>query len=126
MGTTRIDDLTSQDYTNSKPEIKDAITNLGLEYRLMTQFTSFVAVEERVVTDGGQPRRIEVPVELPEGVSYEGIFGKDEEKRATGSIATPTTKGLSNIGGIAYGTGSGASYPKLKPMMRRRVNSRKG
>jgi Ca-activated chloride channel homolog len=72
---TRIDDLTSQDYENNKPEIREQITGLGLEYRLMTQFTSFVAVEERIVTDGGQPRRIEVPVELPEGVSREGIFG---------------------------------------------------
>jgi Ca-activated chloride channel family protein len=73
---TRIDDLTSQDYQgaqsgNMKPEVKDTITNIGLEYRLLTQFTSFVAVEEQVVTDGGQPRRIEVPVELPEGASRE-------------------------------------------------------
>ncbi|MDQ3800359.1 MAG: TonB family protein [Acidobacteriota bacterium] len=72
---TRVDDLTSQDYANEKSEIRDAITNLGLEYRLMTRFTSFVAVEERVVTDGGQPRRIEVPVEMPDGVSREGVFG---------------------------------------------------
>ena len=61
---------------NPKTEIKDTITNLGIEYRLLTQFTSFVAVEERIVTDGGQPRKIEVPVELPEGVSREGIFGR--------------------------------------------------
>ena len=81
---TRIDDLTAQDYAgvqsgNPKTEIKDTITNLGIEYRLLTQFTSFVAVEERVVTDGGQPRKIEVPVELPEGVSREGIFGDVQE-----------------------------------------------
>jgi hypothetical protein len=88
---TRIDDLTSQDYQNSKPEIKEQITNLGLEYRLLTQFTSFVAVEERVVTDGGQPRRIEVPVELPEGVSREGIFGSEE--RSTGSLVVPSSIG---------------------------------
>jgi len=44
----------------------------------MTPFTSFVAVEEMVVTDGGQPRRIDVPVEIPEGVSYEGVFGGSE------------------------------------------------
>ncbi|MCA1622884.1 MAG: VWA domain-containing protein [Acidobacteria bacterium] len=80
---TRIDDLMSQDYAgvqngNPKPEVKDTITNLGIEYRLLTQFTSFVAVEERVVTDGGQPRKIEVPVEMPEGVSREGVFGKSE------------------------------------------------
>jgi hypothetical protein len=75
----------SRDYAgiqsgNPKVELKDTITNLGIEYRLLTQFTSFVAVEERVVTDGGQPRKIEVPVELPEGVSREGIFGDDNPK----------------------------------------------
>jgi Ca-activated chloride channel family protein len=41
----------------------------------MTQFTSFVAVEEMVVTVGGEPTTIAVPVEMPEGVSYEGVFG---------------------------------------------------
>ncbi|HEV7644606.1 MAG TPA: VIT domain-containing protein [Pyrinomonadaceae bacterium] len=75
---TRIDDLMSQDYAGvqngtAKPDVKNTITSLGLEYRLLTQFTSFVAVEETVVTDGGQPRRIEVPVELPEGVSREMV-----------------------------------------------------
>jgi hypothetical protein len=54
---------------NMKPDLKQTITQVGLEYRLMTQFTSFVAVEEMVVTDGGQPRRIDVPVEVPEGVN---------------------------------------------------------
>ncbi len=83
---TRIDDLMSQDYGGiqngaAKPDVREAITQLGLEYRLMTQFTSFVAVEEMTVTDGGQPRRIDVPVEMPEGVSREGVFGvKDDLK----------------------------------------------
>ena len=53
------------------------LTQLGLDYRLMTQFTSFVAVEEMTVTDGGQPRRVEVPVEMPEGVSHDGVFGTE-------------------------------------------------
>ncbi len=80
----RIDDLVSRDfkgmqYGNLTGEAREAITQLGLEYRLMTQFTSFVAVEEMIVTEGGQPRRIDVPVEMPEGVSYEGVFGKNEE-----------------------------------------------
>ena len=70
----RIDNLMSQDYSgiqrgSMQPDLKERITNLGLEFRLMTQFTSFVAVEEMIVTDGGQPRRIDVPVEVPEGVT---------------------------------------------------------
>ena len=69
----RIDDLMNQDFNGAqsgamRPELKDTIMQLGIEYRLMTQFTSFVAVEEIVVTDGGKPRRIDVPVEVPEGV----------------------------------------------------------
>src|SRR5205814_1986316 len=78
---TRIDDLMSQDSNGAqrgvmKEDVKQAIVQLGLDYRLMTQFTSFVAVEEMIVTDGGQPRRIDVPVEVPEGVNREAIFGR--------------------------------------------------
>ncbi len=85
---TRIDDLMRQDYSgiqngSPKDDVKEAITQLGLEYRLMTQFTSFVAVEETTITEGGQSRRVDVPIEMPEGVSYEGIFG-DDAKRVIG------------------------------------------
>jgi Ca-activated chloride channel family protein len=72
----RVDDLMGQDFSglqtgNMRDDLKDAITQLGIEFRLMTQFTSFVAVEEMIVTDGGQPRRIDVPLENPEGVRME-------------------------------------------------------
>ncbi|HEX8116750.1 MAG TPA: hypothetical protein VF521_05720, partial [Pyrinomonadaceae bacterium] len=46
--------------------LKEEITKLGLDFRLMTQFTSFVAVEEAVLTDGGPPRRVDVPAEAPQ------------------------------------------------------------
>lgn len=90
---TRIDDLMSQDYNgiqngNAREDIREAITQLGLNFRLMTQFTSFVAVEEMTITDGGAPRRIEVPVEMPEGVSHEGVFGdKDQPFERLQSLA---------------------------------------
>lgn len=82
---TRIDDLMSKDYAGvqqgtAQAEVQDTITQLGLEFRLMTQFTSFVAVEEMTMTTGdGPPRRVDVPVELPEGVSRAGVFG-DQDK----------------------------------------------
>ncbi len=84
---TKIADLMAQDFNgiqqgNPKPKVREAITQLGLDYRLMTQFTSFVAVEELIITEGGQPRRVEVPVELPDGVSYEEIFGRDDQRAA--------------------------------------------
>jgi hypothetical protein len=79
---TRVDDLMSQDFNGAqrgdmKPEVKQSIIKLGLDYRLMTQFTSFVAVEEMIVTDGGKPRRVDVPVEIPEGVNRTAVFGEE-------------------------------------------------
>jgi Uncharacterized protein containing a von Willebrand factor type A (vWA) domain len=113
---TRVDDLMSQDWNgiqqgNAKPEIKETITQLGLEYRLMTQFTSFVAVEEMIVTDGGEPRRIEVPVELPEGVSREGVFGEEDEEKqyapgrvnVSGGVLGSTATSSAGGSGIGYG-----------------------
>lgn len=93
---TRIDDLMSQDYSgiqagNSRADISEAITRLGLSYRLMTQFTSFVAVEEMTVTEGGEPRRVEVPVEMPEGVSHKGVFGDSSNSLMTGGSAETVT-----------------------------------
>lgn len=76
----KIDDLMDRDWMGAQtgkpdPEIKEQIVDVALAHRLMTQYTSFVAVEKTVVTSGGEPRTISVPVEMPEGVSYEGIFG---------------------------------------------------
>jgi Ca-activated chloride channel family protein len=79
----RVDDLMGSDFLGMqqgrpRAEVRKAILQLGLEHRLMTQFTAFVAVEEMTVTDGGEPRRVDVPIEIPEGVSYEGVFGIGE------------------------------------------------
>ncbi|MBL8178208.1 MAG: VWA domain-containing protein [Bryobacterales bacterium] len=87
---TKIEDLTSMDYAGVQRgtvalELRNEITKLGLDFRLMTQFTAFVAVEEKMVSEGGAPRRIEVPVEMPEGVSYQGVFGE----RLAGSGPAP-------------------------------------
>jgi biopolymer transport protein ExbB/TolQ len=92
----RIDDLMSQNYAgiqndDPQPDVREAITQLGLEYRLMTQFTSFVAVEEMTVTDGGQPRRIDVPVEMPEGL-----------RRAEVSEVNEATPRAISVSGDAY------------------------
>jgi Ca-activated chloride channel family protein len=72
--------LGAQGRTGVNAELKEEIIGVALEHRIMTQYTSFVAVEEAVVTIDGQPMRIVVPVEMPEGVSYEGVFGDLNEK----------------------------------------------
>jgi Ca-activated chloride channel family protein len=80
----KIEDLMAQDLAGVQKNQMNAalqkqITDLGLDYRLMTQFTSFVAVEELVTVDGGKPRTIQVPLELPEGVQYEPGWSGDAQ-----------------------------------------------
>ncbi len=91
----RIDELTRQDYTTQNPEVTKAITDLALDFGLMTNFTSFVAVEERMVTDGSQaPRRIDVPVERPEGVSekvYTDVVQVSGERSSIVSMSVEVT-----------------------------------
>ena len=102
---TRIDDLTKKDYQNAKPEIQQTITNLGLEFNLLTQFTSFVAVEEKIVNYRGKPKKVEVPVELPEGVSREGVFGTTSDPHG---YLMSVTAGRRNVRGSGQGKGSGS------------------
>jgi Ca-activated chloride channel homolog len=110
----KVADLSSQDFQglqrgNMRSDLAAQITRLGLDYRLMTPFTSFVAVEEKMVTEGGgPPRRIEVPVEMPEGMSYPGVFGA----APAGRVGNITLKGrdigavLQMIPGLAPSAGS--------------------
>jgi Ca-activated chloride channel family protein len=136
---TKIDELMSRDYTGTqygvpRADVKEEVTQLGLDYRLMTQFTSFVAVEEMTITDGGQPRRVDVPVEMPAGVSHDGVFGKEEVGTISETVAVqrgqasvqpnvsappppankPVATGPGQGGGIGTGTsggvGSGIGY----------------
>ena len=101
-----------------KPEVQQQITQLGLDFHLMTQFTSFVAVEERVVTTDGQPRTVQVPVEMPEGVSYEGVFGREENDSLApnggivmGSLSTAKvarSAAVQTSGGVGSGFSAGS------------------
>jgi uncharacterized protein YegL len=64
----KIDDLMGQDYAGlqqneMKQELKEEITKLGLDYRLMTQFTSFVAVDTTSSTGTDPATKVTVPVE---------------------------------------------------------------
>ncbi len=61
-----------------KEDIKTKIIEVALKHSIMTQYTSFVAVEETTITEGGKPKRITVPVEMPDGVSREGVFGDSD------------------------------------------------
>ncbi len=56
--------------------VVEEITSLALAHRLMTAFTSFVAVDPSEVRDDGELVTVDQPVPMPEGVSYQGVFGE--------------------------------------------------
>ena len=72
-----------QAYYADSPAIEEEVTAIALDYRLMSQYTSFVAVDEsqaEVETRVARPpRRMLVPVPLPEGAQWEGFFGPNME-----------------------------------------------
>lgn len=99
------------------------ITDLGLKYRLMTQWTSFVAVEEKIVNKDGKSTTVVQPVEIPEGVSYEGVFGKDDAALRDGLVSKGVmpyssfrSYGIPR-GGIGGGGGGGGvrEFAMLRP-----------
>jgi Ca-activated chloride channel homolog len=78
----KVEDLMSQDWNgiqSGNSKYKADIIKVGLEHSLATQYTSFVAVEERTVVSDGKPVKVEVPVELPEGVSPLAVPGGSNE-----------------------------------------------
>ena len=77
----KIEDISAQMFYADTPEVIEEITQVALTYRLMSQYTSFVAVDESEVQLVSQqakpPRRVLVPVPLPAGVEFDGIFGRN-------------------------------------------------
>ncbi|MDG2304934.1 MAG: VIT and VWA domain-containing protein [Candidatus Binatia bacterium] len=53
---------------------RDEVVSIALAHHLLTPFTSFVAVEEKIVNEGGKTRTVTVPVEVPDGVDRGAIF----------------------------------------------------
>ncbi|MDB4967096.1 MAG: Vault protein inter-alpha-trypsin domain protein [Myxococcales bacterium] len=84
----RIAELDDLDERGADAGQKDEIIALALRWKLITQYTSFVAVEKQLKVDTRVPlAQLLVPNELPEGVAYKGIFG--EEVAAANADITP-------------------------------------
>ncbi|HET6372539.1 MAG TPA: VIT domain-containing protein [Candidatus Polarisedimenticolia bacterium] len=78
----RIQDLLMRPGESPRPEIEAQVTSLALAFRLMSPFTSFVAVDDAmVVNPGGDPVRVEQKLPMPEFVSFDGCFGPDGPAR---------------------------------------------
>ena len=74
--------------------ISKEITRLGLKYGLMTNYTSFIAIDEVVVEKDGKPVTVKQPLPLPEGVSNHAIGGGRDGFVALRSNAVLSTVSL--------------------------------
>ncbi|MEG4420031.1 VIT domain-containing protein [Microcoleus sp. LAD1_D5] len=91
-GRSRIKDLMNQMFGGETKSLVEAVTNTALTYRLLSEYTAFVAVSEEVrVEPDGSRRRVQVPVELPQGVSYEGIFESEGAEPTRGGSRSVTS-----------------------------------
>ena len=63
------------DYRLGNKDVKDNIIQLALDHNLVTKFTSFVAVENRIMNPGGQLASLSIPTDLPKGWNYDAVFG---------------------------------------------------
>lgn len=124
-GRARIKDLMNQMFGGEVKSLVDAVTQTALSYRLLSQYTAFVAVSEevRVNPDGGKVT-VNVPVEMPQGVNFGITSGEIADSRSLKPAApSPTTPLQYNSrvrvqGGTPF-TGSDQLNTRLSP----KVNS---
>jgi Ca-activated chloride channel family protein len=101
----------------------DAVTQTALNYRLLSQYTAFVAVSEevRVNPDGGKVT-VNVPVEMPQGVNFGMTSGEvanssSLKPAAPNSVPMPSQQYNSRVrlqGGTPF-TGSDKLNTRLSP-----------
>ncbi|HEY9822774.1 MAG TPA: after-VIT domain-containing protein, partial [Candidatus Sericytochromatia bacterium] len=75
-GRARIKDLMKEMVGVETKAGVEAVTDTALTYQLLSQYTAFVAVSDDVrVNPEDASLSMQVPVEMPEGVSYQGTVG---------------------------------------------------
>lgn len=62
-------------YSKDNPEVKDEVTQLGLDYSMMTPYTSFIAVIDTIRNPEGKSADVDQPNPLPLGVSNLAVGG---------------------------------------------------
>lgn len=110
-------------FAENPQEGQAKIVDLALEYGIMTQYTSFVAVEQRMINVGGKQRKVLVPVEMTEGVtmaadpSRPGSFVRYAGAASMSIAGLPGpgtfTGGRGGAGGTTGGTTGGSGGPPL-------------
>ncbi|MEO8649201.1 MAG: VIT domain-containing protein [Acidobacteriota bacterium] len=74
----RIDELSGYGASNTDDASIKEITSIGLKYNLLTPYTSFIAVREKIVNPQGDAADVNQPLPLPLGVSDMAVGSEPE------------------------------------------------
>ncbi|MGC4121766.1 MAG: VIT domain-containing protein [Myxococcales bacterium] len=91
---------------------QEAVTGLGLAHRLVTPYTSFVAVDRSRTVGNGSPMTVNQPVEVPEDVDA-NLAGAVQSAGLLGALGAGQgvvfggAKGLGGLGLVGTGSGGG-------------------
>jgi Ca-activated chloride channel family protein len=117
----RIRQIWNRDVGQETPEGRREITALGLKHQLVTQYTSFIAVEKELPgAPQGRLRSETVPVMMPEGMTERSVGRSTAVARGqqatSGSAATAAAQTPDAAGRpAARPAPSGASAPSSRP-----------
>ena len=103
----RLADIGKYDRTG---EIKEQVTQLGLQYNLMTEHTSFVAVDNMVRNTDGNTTTVKQPLPMPQGVPNSAV-GRSRMMMKK-SMGYRTRGGGRGIGYAGSGSGGGGVATK--------------
>lgn len=112
----KVDDLMRQNWravAERRPDWnpEKEIVSIALDYGLMTQYTSFVAVEKKVVNVGGKQRTVAVPVDMTAGVN----LAPAEREANLRFRAAPGASAIGGGGSGGFGGGSGGKAGAAGP-----------
>jgi Ca-activated chloride channel family protein len=77
----KIADLSARACWESESGVRPQIKRTALDYALMSDYTSFVAVDSLTRTSGDYGTTVAVPVPMPDGVKYETTVSDESGPR---------------------------------------------
>ncbi len=94
-------DDNAMSFSSDNNTLKEEITALGLKYNLLTEYTSFIAIDSLVSNKGGEQTSINQALPLPKGVSSSAILSVAEERESAGKEIYITVEAMPEFpGGI--------------------------
>jgi len=122
----KVDELTQALNLVSRPdtrkEMEQSIESVGLDYHIMTQFTSFVAVDESGQTQKPSNNKIAVVTETPQGVSLKKIVSPMRLPEEIGRVEGPRDMNMFQVEPTVlderhYTTGRSERHQKTSPTL---------